>query len=76
MIRDITLGQYYPAKSVLHELDPRVKLVATLIFVVSLFVAKGPVGYALATAFLGIVIRLSKVPFRFMTKGLKSIVML
>ena len=76
MIRDITLGQYYPAKSVLHELDPRVKLAATLIFVVSLFVAKGPVGYALATVFLGIVIRLSKVPFRFMTKGLKSIVML
>lgn len=76
MIRDITLGQYYPAKSVLHELDPRVKLAATLIFVVSLFVAKGPVGYALATVFLSIVIRLSKVPFRFMTKGLKSIVML
>ena len=67
MIRDITLGQYYPAKSVLHELDPRVKLAATLIFVVSLFVAKGPVGYALATVFLGIVIRLSKVPFRLQT---------
>lgn len=76
MIRDITLGQYYPAKSILHELDPRVKLAATMIFVISLFVARSPVGYGLATIFLVLVIRMSKVPFRFMTKGLKSIIML
>lgn len=76
MIRDITLGQYYPAKSILHELDPRVKLAATMIFVISLFVARSPVGYGLATIFLILVIRMSKVPFRFMTKGLKSIIML
>lgn len=76
MIRDITLGQYYPAKSVIHELDPRVKLVTTMIFVVSLFVAKGVVGYAIATVFLAMIIRLSKVPFSFMTKGLKAIIML
>ena len=37
MIRDITIGQYYPAESVIHRLDPRVKLVATLVFLVSLF---------------------------------------
>lgn len=76
MIRDITLGQYYPAKSVIHELDPRVKLVATMIFIVSLFVAKGAIGYAIATVFLVIVIKLSKVPFSYMTKGLKAIIML
>lgn len=76
MIRDITLGQYYPAKSVIHELDPRVKLVTTMIFVVSLFVAKGAVGYAIATVFLAVIIRLSKVPFSFMTKGLKAIIMI
>ena len=76
MIREITLGQYYPAKSILHELDPRVKLAATMIFVISLFVARSPVGYGLATIFLILVIRMSKVPFRFMTKGLKSIIML
>ena len=76
MIRDITLGQYYPARSVIHQLDPRVKLVTTMIFIVSLFVAKGVTGYAIATVFLITVIRMSKVPFRFMTKGLKAILMI
>ena len=76
MIRDITLGQYYPAKSVIHQLDPRVKLVTTVIYVISLFVANGIAGYAVATLFLGIVIKLSKVPFKYITKGLKAIVLL
>ncbi len=76
MIRDITLGQYYPAKSMIHQLDPRVKLVTTMVFVVSLFVAKGIPGYLLATLFLAMTIKLSKVPFGFMTRGLKAIVML
>ena len=52
MIRDITLGQYYPAKSIIHQLDPRVKLVTTMIFIISLFVAKGILGYLIATLFL------------------------
>ena len=76
MIRDITLGQYYPAKSVIHQLDPRVKLVATMLYIISLFVAKGILGYVIATIFLAFVIRTSKVPFKFITKGLKAIVML
>ena len=76
MIRDITLGQYYPAKSVIHQLDPRVKLVATMVYIISLFVAKGILGYVIATIFLAFVIRTSKVPFKFITKGLKAIVML
>lgn len=41
MLRDITLGQYYPADSVIHKLDPRVKLFATLIYIISLFCFKG-----------------------------------
>lgn len=76
MIRDITLGQYYPAKSVIHQLDPRVKLVTTLLYIISLFLAKGVIGYAIATVFLAVVIRMSKVPFRFMIKGLKAIIMI
>lgn len=76
MIRDITLGQYYPAKSVIHQLDPRVKLVTTMIYVISLFVAKGAIGYVIATIFLAMIIRMSKVPFGYMTKGLKAIIML
>ncbi len=76
MIRDITIGQYYPADSVLHKLDPRVKLFATVIYIIALFCFKGIVGLGIITLFLAGVIRASKVPFQFMTKGLKAIVVL
>ena len=68
MIRDITIGQYYPAQSPIHKLDPRVKLFATLIYIIALFSYKGIAGAA--------VIKISKVPFKFMVKGLKSIIIL
>ena len=61
MIRDITIGQYYPADSPLHKLDPRVKLFATVAYVIALFTFKGIVGLALITAFLYGVIKISKV---------------
>lgn len=76
MIRDITLGQYYPADSILHRLDPRVKLVGTLLFIISLFLFQNFIGYVVVTVFLVTIIRLSKVPFSFMVKGLKAIVIL
>lgn len=75
MIRDITIGQYYPADSVLHRLDPRVKFVGTLAYIISLFLFQSW-GYILGTLFLVCMIVLSKVPFKFMVKGLKSIVIL
>ena len=59
MIRDITIGQYYPADSILHRLDPRVKFVGTIMFLVSLFVANSFWGYLLATFFLAAVIIMS-----------------
>lgn len=76
MIRDITIGQYYPAQSPVHRLDPRVKIICTLIFLVSLFVQNSLLGYAVATIFLMIVIKASQVPLKFMLKGLKAIVIL
>ena len=76
MIRDITLGQYYQTDSVLHRLDCRVKLVGTLAFIISLFVVNNVWGYLLAAMFLALCIRLSNVPFKFMVKGMKSIVFL
>ena len=76
MIRDITLGQYYPAKSVLHRLDPRVKLCGTLLYIISLFLFQSFTGYIVATVFLAGVIIASKVPVSFMFKGLKAIVVL
>ncbi len=76
MIRDITIGQYYPVDSVLHRMDPRTKLFGTLVFIVSLFMANSLLCYAAATVFLAGVIRLSNVPFKFIVRGLKAIVFL
>lgn len=76
MIRDITIGQYYPAESRIHRLDPRVKIVCTLLFLVSLFIQNSLLGYLIATIFLGAVIHLSKVPLKYIVKGLKPVVIL
>ena len=76
MIRDITIGQYYPANSKLHRLDPRVKIVCTMIFLISLFCFKSIWGYVVATVFLASMIRVSNVPFKFIVKGLRPVLML
>ena len=73
MLRDITLGQYYPADSVIHKLDPRVKLFGTLIYIISLFVFKGLPAFILAAIFLVVLIKLSKVPFSYMVKGFAAV---
>ena len=57
MIREMTLGQYYKTDSVLHILDPRVKLAGTMIFVISLFLPKSIPSLILATFFLAVIIR-------------------
>ena len=75
-IRDITLGQYYPAESAVHRLDPRTKILGTLVFLVSLFLVNNFTGFAFAAMFLAIVIRISGIPFRFMSRGLKPIIFL
>ena len=60
MLRDITLGQYYQTDSVIHKLDPRVKLVATIVFIISLFLIDNFIGYIIAAAFLAGIVKLSK----------------
>ena len=76
MIRDITIGQYYPANSKLHRLDPRVKIVCTFLFLISLFCFQNIWGYVVATIFLASIIRISKVPFKFIVKGLRPVIVL
>lgn len=76
MIRDITLGQYYPVDSVLHRMDPRTKLFGTMVFIISLFLANNLWAYVVATVFLVIAIKVSKVPFKFMVRGLKAVIFL
>ena len=76
MLRDITLGQYYPVDSLLHRLDPRTKLFGTMVYIVSLFIADNLWAYLVATVFLALAVRLSKVPVKFMVRGLKSVLFL
>ncbi len=76
MIREITFGQYYQTDSVIHRLDPRVKLVGTIIYIISLFLYKEAAPFLLAMLFLAMTIRISHVPFKYMIRGLKAIVVL
>lgn len=73
---DIKIGQYYPEKSIIHKLDPRVKLFGTMLFIILIFTVKNVVGYGLITIFLAAIIKASKVPFSKMLKGIKSILFL
>lgn len=74
MLRDITIGQYYPQESVIHRLDPRTKLFGTLVFIVSLFVNDSFAGYAYVLLFFALVVKKSRVPVSYMLKGLKPVI--
>ena len=76
MFREITLGQYYPAESLIHRLDPRTKLSGTMVFIISLFLVDNIWGYVAATAALAATIWLTGVPVRFILRGLKAIMIL
>ena len=71
MLQDITIGQYLPGESFTHKLDPRTKIIISLLFIASLFIINKFVGYIFVVAFLGAVIINSKVPLRLIFKSLK-----
>ena len=73
MIRDITLGQYYPGSSWVHRLDPRTKIIATLVYVAAIFVVPDFIGFAIAFLALAAVIVISGVPLKFLLRGLKPV---
>ncbi|SBW07446.1 Energy-coupling factor transporter transmembrane protein EcfT [uncultured Eubacteriales bacterium] len=72
-LKDITLGQYFPGKTILHRLDPRTKLICTVAFIVALFLAKQLVGYGILLATLGALVALSHIKLKVILKGLKPI---
>ncbi len=74
MLKDITIGQYYPVQSWLHRLDPRVKLVLTIFWICMVFVPHNWIGLAATVAFLGMCIALSSLPLRLLLKSIKPIV--
>ncbi len=73
MLRDITLGQYYPGSSWVHSLDARIKITATIVYIVALFIVDNFYGFIISAAALGVVIAVSKVPLRFILRGLKPV---
>lgn len=73
MIRDITLGQYYPGKSPIHKLDARTKIIGTLLYIIELFVVNNFWGFLIAGGALFIVIAVSKVPLKFIFRGLTAV---
>ncbi|WP_291561038.1 MULTISPECIES: energy-coupling factor transporter transmembrane component T family protein [unclassified Clostridium] len=76
MIKDITIGQYVPGDSFIHKLDPRVKILISLFFIIDLFLVNSFIGYLVVFLFLILIIFISKVPFRYIYKGLKPIFIL
>ena len=73
MLNDITLGQYFPGNSPIHRMDPRMKLILTILYIVGVFMVRSLVGYAIAIAFLYLVVRVAGIRFAYLIKGLKPL---
>lgn len=76
MLKDITLGQYFPGDTIIHRLDPRVKLTLTMLFIIILFIVSGPIPYLILSAFLVLAIYLSKINIGLIFKGIRPILIL
>ena len=76
MLKDITLGQYFPGNSPVHRLDPRTKLILLIVYIVALFVAKSWISYGVMLAFLVLSIRISTIPPKSILRGMKPLVMI
>lgn len=76
MLKDITLGQYFPADSVIHSLDPRIKIVFTFLFIIAVFIANSAASFAFSAAFILYIIFLSKIKLTYILKSLKPVIFL
>ena len=76
MLKDITLGQYFPGNSPIHRLDPRTKLILLIVYIVALFLAKSWISYAVMLVFLLVTIKISTIPPKSIIRGMKPLVMI
>ncbi len=76
MIQDITLGQYFPISSVIHRLDPRIKLALTFVLIIFVFVASSAVSTLLVVAAAVTLVALTRVPFKLYLRGLRPILLI
>ena len=74
MLKDITLGQYFPGNSIAHKLDPRTKILLVTLYIIALFSAKGWMGYAVMAVALAVCVKVSHVGLRALVRGLKPVV--
>ncbi len=73
MLKDITLGQYFPGNSAIHRMDPRMKLILTIAYIVGVFMVGNLPGYLLSLAFLYLVVRIAGISFKYLIKGVKPL---
>ncbi len=73
MLKDITLGQFFPGTTIVHRLDPRTKLILLVVYIVALFTAKGFLSYGAVLAFLVLAVGLSRIPVKTLMKSLKPL---
>ncbi|HHT70500.1 MAG: energy-coupling factor transporter transmembrane component T [bacterium] len=73
MLKDITLGQYVPGDSLLHRLDPRSKIIGSMLYIVALFLLKSPAGYAVMTVFTAALVLLSALPLGYVLRGVRPV---
>lgn len=76
MLKDVTLGQYFPGNSLIHRLDPRTKLIALIVYIIVLFTADSWLSYGLVFAFLSVCIGVSKVPLKAFVRGMKPLLLI
>ena len=76
MLKDITLGQYFPGTSIVHRLDPRTKLIVLIVYIVALFSAKNWLSYGIVFGLLAVSIAISKIPVKAIVRGLKPLVLI
>lgn len=74
MLKDITLGQYFPGNSVIHHLDPRTKLIGLVAYIVALFMAESWISYGIMLSFLVMAVALSRIPVKALFKGMKPLI--
>ena len=74
MLRDITIGQHFPGNSRIHTYDPRAKIIMTVVFIITLFMASNPLGLVLNFLLLTFMYRMAKIPFKLIVKSLKPII--
>ena len=74
MLKDITLGQFFPGNSFVHRLDPRTKLIFLIVFIVALFLAVSWISYGVMFAILALAVAVSRIPLKALVRGMKPLV--